>query len=175
MQTDIPYLECKFEEEDAITQLAEMRQAGELDRFKRVALDWMYWKWQLSTQTMEFRATFGNRFAEYEHPIELLKAPGNIESVVFVITDHTLQSDILKPYVSWALGALSAKESLCSIEELESMVNFANIVIEEKVGKLENSGSVKIELMSIYGREREVLPPNRVKRGLQGWQLDWFG
>jgi hypothetical protein len=68
LEKDLPYFECKFKDDDAITQLSEMRKAGKLNHFKHIAIDWMYWDWYDATQSMEFTVTFGNRFHSYEHP-----------------------------------------------------------------------------------------------------------
>jgi len=68
LEKDLPYFECRFKDNDAITQLSEMRKAGNLNHFKHIAIDWMYWGWYDATQTMEFIVTFGNRFHGYEHP-----------------------------------------------------------------------------------------------------------
>jgi hypothetical protein len=68
LEIDAPYFEIKSNDDDAVTQLAQITRAGMLRDFKNIAIDWNLWLWEMATYTMEFKVTFGDRFKDYEHP-----------------------------------------------------------------------------------------------------------
>lgn len=47
--------------------------------------------------------------------------------------------------------------------------------LDAKRGEIKNIGDLEIHFLSIHDREREYLPPNRLRRALAGWEMDWFG
>lgn len=48
-------------------------------------------------------------------------------------------------------------------------------VVNERVEGLNIRQDLQINLAAIHGREREVLPPNKLYRPQAGWEMDWFG
>jgi hypothetical protein len=68
LEIDAPYFEIKSNDDDAVTQLAQMTRAGMLRDFNNIAIDWNLWLWEMATYTMEFKVTFGDRFKGYKHP-----------------------------------------------------------------------------------------------------------
>lgn len=71
LDIDAPYFELPQGDnsKDDVTLPKEMREAGELDMFKHIAIDWLIWCWERATSTMEFKVTFRGRFDnKYEHP-----------------------------------------------------------------------------------------------------------
>jgi hypothetical protein len=105
--------------------------------------------------------------------IKILDALPGLENVIFTITDHTLQKDLVKPYVPWTLGPLSAET--CLSDDFRHTEQYAKGNIAMRRRELKNNVDVKIDLMSIHQRGREYLPMDQLKRPLQGWEMDWFG
>ncbi|KUJ08092.1 uncharacterized protein LY89DRAFT_789328 [Mollisia scopiformis] len=185
LDIDWPYFEITHDAHEDVDLLAEVRKAGYLKLFKNIAIDRMLWNWDGSTNTMEFRVTFGHRFHGYEHPLETLKHLPNIKKCAIVYTEHTLQKDILKPYAAWNLGPPSLETTMWIVgkmepvnnwdEDLEQTVSHIEQNIETRKGKVEFGNDVEFEVMSIHGRAREFIPDPQRKRGLSGWQMDWFG
>jgi len=105
--------------------------------------------------------------------VKTLDSLHNIERVIFVITDHTLQKDLVKPYVPWKLGPLS-KET-CLTEDFNKKEAYAKGDISRRKGEMVDNVDLQIELMSIHDRNREILPPGKLRRPIQGWEMDWFG
>jgi hypothetical protein len=62
------------------------------------------------------------------------------------------------------LGPLITKTTLdANIMALESAEKRISQQIDAKRGEIENISDLEIELLAIHGREREYLPPNRLK------------
>lgn len=68
IEIDSPYVEIKDNAHNDVELLAELCKTGVLKQFKNIAIDWMVWKWQESTRSMEFRVSFSRRFGVYEYP-----------------------------------------------------------------------------------------------------------
>lgn len=68
LEIDALYAEIKDNASEDVDLLAELRNGGHLKLFRNIAIDWMVWKWEVATEMMEFKATFGDKFAGYEHP-----------------------------------------------------------------------------------------------------------
>ncbi|PVH69298.1 hypothetical protein DL98DRAFT_177034 [Cadophora sp. DSE1049] len=181
-ELDAPYFEIKDNSDDNVVLLAQLSKEGLLNEFRNIAIDWMLWSWQMATQTMEFRVTFGNKFKDYEHPVKTLNALPNIKKCSFIYTDHTLQADLVTAQ-SWYLGPLTKETALSDqwkVVEADMGRHVAKLKETGKIGdwnplKINLRDDVEIEFCGIHGREREWLPKDKLKRELQGWEMDWFG
>ncbi|KAK0118366.1 hypothetical protein ONS95_012654 [Cadophora gregata] len=179
---DIPYFEIKDNSDDNVVLLAQLAREGLLNEFRTIAVDWMLWRWQMATQTMEFRVTFGNKFGGYEHPIITINALPNIKRCSFIYTDHTLQADLVtgKP---WSLGLMTEQTALTdewAVVEADMARQVAKLKETGKIGEwnplnIKLRRGVEIDFCGIHGRERECLPKDKLKRPLAGWEMDWFG
>lgn len=113
---------------------------------------------------------------DFSSSIQTVNALPNLKSCTFVHSDHTLQKDVAKPYVSWRLGPLPSRTTLDGgLTALAMEEAGARREIDAKRGEIENIGDVEIRSMMIFDREREYLPPNRLRRAIAGWEMDWFG
>lgn len=181
-ELDAPYFEIKDNADDNVVLLARLMRQGLLNEFRNIAVDWMLWNWQMATQTMEFKVTFRDKFQDYEHPIKTVNALPNIKKCSFIYTDHTLQADLVTDQ-SWHLGPLT-KETALSDQWEAAQANMARQVSKlketEKIGDwnpivVKLRDGVEIEFCGIHGRGRQWLPKDKLKRELQGWEMDWFG
>jgi 2EXR family len=70
LDIDAPYFELPQGDnsKEEVMLPRAMREAGELDMFKHIAIDWFIWHWEDATRTMEFQRTFGRRLNYFEHP-----------------------------------------------------------------------------------------------------------
>ncbi|KAL2064944.1 hypothetical protein VTL71DRAFT_4084 [Oculimacula yallundae] len=180
---DSPYFEIKDNADDNVVILSQMRD-GMLDKFKNIAIDWMLWRWQMATYSMEFRVTFRDRFNDYEHPVKTINALPNIKKCTFVYTDHTLQKDIVSSE-PWSLGPLTEETTLSKdwsaweasmtgeLEKAKSSAGVDSPYGPPPIPKLRDG--VQVTVGAIHDRERETLPANKLRRETQGWEMDWFG
>ena len=111
--------------------------------------------------------------------IQTLNALPNLKTCTFILFDHTLQKDVTKPYSPWHLGPLTKKTTFpdvtMGIVQLEAAEQGAQQQIDAMRERITNIGTLEVSLLAVHGREKEYLPPNRLRRGLQGWEMDWFG
>lgn len=69
MAIDFPYVELGYYAGNDVTLLGEMRKAGALNGFQRIAIDWKFWIWLIENDnSMEFRASCGQLIRGFEHP-----------------------------------------------------------------------------------------------------------
>lgn len=54
LEIDTPYFELPEGDNsrNEVLLIPQMRQAGQLDTFKHIAIDWMIWRWKASTHSM---------------------------------------------------------------------------------------------------------------------------
>lgn len=181
-ELDAPYFEIKDNSDENVVLLAQLSRQGLLNDFRNIAVDWMLWNWRMATQTMEFRVTFGDKFNDYEHPIQTLNTLPKIKRFSFVYTDHTLQADLITTQ-SWHLGPLTKETALSdhwAAVEAEMGRQVAKLKETLKIGdwnplEIKLRDGVAIESRGIHGRDREWLPKDKLKRQPQGWEMDWFG
>ncbi len=114
-----------------------------------------------------------------------LKRLKNIKKCTIVYTEHTLQRDIVKLYQAWYLGPLTEKATMFEVGKMIPQTNWDE-TLEQTIARIENEivrrkgeagrkDDLQLELMAIHGRNREILPPSKLKKPLAGWQMDWFG
>jgi hypothetical protein len=71
LEIDAPYFELPEGDNsrEEILLIKQMREAGQLDAFKHIAIDWLIWRWKWATHTMEYQVTFGTAVRDaYVHP-----------------------------------------------------------------------------------------------------------
>ena len=102
-----------------------------------------------------------------------MKLLPNIETCIFIYWDHTLQRDLVKPYVPWRIGPLT--EAVTMAGNLDEFERNAWHTIKEKRSELDVRSALEIQLLAIHDREREYLPSEVLRRPLAGWEMDWFG
>jgi hypothetical protein len=61
------------------------------------------------------------------------------------------------------------------MEDLELVESLAQKEIDARKGEIKNIGELDIRILAIHDRVREYLPPNRLRRATEVWELDWFG
>jgi len=84
-----------------------------------------------------------------------------------------MQDDVVKPYVAWYL--YSPDEATTLDPNWKAQETSAWTYIQAGRGELKHGDELEIRVLSIHDREREYLPPGKLKRPIEGWQMDWFG
>jgi hypothetical protein len=96
-----------------------------------------------------------------------------IKTCTFIRTDHTLQNDLVNPYVSWRLDQPIEETTLDPHWKAQEIYVLKDI--EARRGELKRSNDLEIRVLAIHNREREHLPSHLMRRQQQGWEMDWFG
>ena len=96
-----------------------------------------------------------------------------VKTCTFIRTDHTLQNDLIKPYVSWRLDQPTEETTLDPNWEAQEV--YALKDIEARRGELKRCDDLEIRVLAIHKKERKYLPPHLMKRQQECWEMDWFG